>query len=143
MAIVVTLSNHVKYMMAIGEVDLVDDVLKVILMNTTFVFDKDTHATLAAVTSDQLASGNGYTQNDKTLTTKAVAEDDAGDKATFTCDDPAWTASGGDIGPFGAMIVYDDTTADDTVIACVDFGADYTIVNGTSFTAQDLVINLS
>ena len=143
MAVVVTFSNHVKYQMAIGNIDLPGDTLKAILMNTSFAFDKDAHATLADVTASQIAAGNGYTQDDKTLTSVAVAEDDTNDKAEMTCDDPSWTASGGSIGPFGAMIIYDDTTADDTVVACIDFGTDYTIADGASFTPQDITLSLT
>ncbi len=143
MAGVVTFSNHVKYQMAIGNINLPGDTLKAILMDTSFAFDKDAHATLADVSASQIAAGNGYTQNDKTLTNVAVAEDDANDKAEMTCDDPSWTASGGSIGPFGAMIIYDDTPADDTVVACIDFGTDYTITDGASFTPQDIKLSLT
>ncbi|MBW1802554.1 MAG: hypothetical protein JRJ85_17700, partial [Deltaproteobacteria bacterium] len=77
MAIVSTLSNHYKSQLLKGLIDLDDDTLKVILMNTTFAFDKDDHATLADVTADQLSTGNGYTQDDKTITGASIAEDDA------------------------------------------------------------------
>lgn len=143
MAITLTVSNHYKYQLAKKLIDLSTDTLKIILMNTTFAFDKDAHATLADVTADQLATDNGYTQNDKTLAGGALAEDDVNDKGAYTCDDPVWTASGGSIGPTGAAIVYDDTTADDTVIGCIDFGTDYTIVDGTNFSIQDIQIDNS
>lgn len=143
MAIVVTVSNHAKYMMATKKIDLSADTLKCIFMNTTFAFDKDAHATLADVTADQISTGNGYTQDDKTLAGISVSEDDTNDRSQFTCSNPSWTASGGDIGPFGAMIIYDDTTTDDTVLACIDFGMDYTIPNGAGFSVDDIIINLS
>lgn len=92
---------------------------------------------------DQLPSGNGYTRNDKTLSGVSVIEDDANDKGKVTWDDPTWTASGGDIGPTGAAIIYDDTTADDTVVGCIDFGTDYTIPDGSSFQLQDLEVDNS
>ena len=57
MAVVVTFSNHVKYQMAIGNINLPGDTLKAILMNTSFAFDKDAHATLADVTASQIAAG--------------------------------------------------------------------------------------
>lgn len=143
MAVTLTVSNHYKYQLAKKLVDLSTDTLKIILMNTTFAFDKDAHATLADVTADQLATGYGYTQNDKTLANGALAEDDVNDKGTYTCDDPVWTASGGSIGPTGAAIIYDDTTADDTVIGCIDFGTDYTITDGTNFSIQNIQIDNS
>ena len=143
MAITVTVSNHFKYQLAKKLIDLSADTLKVILMNTTFAFDKDAHATLADVTVDQLATNFGYTQDTKVLTTVVLTEDDVNDKAVMTCDNPTWTAAGGDIGPTGAMIIYDDTTADDTIIACADFGTDYTISDGSSLQPQNVVVSLT
>lgn len=143
MAVALTVSNHYKYQLAKKLIDLSTDTLKIILMNITFAFDKDTHATLADVTADQLATGFGYTQNDKMLAGGALVEDDANDKGTYTCDDPVWTASGGSIGPTGAAIIYDDTTGDDTVIGCIDFGTDYTVPDGTNFSIQNIEIDNS
>jgi hypothetical protein len=148
MAVVSTLSNHFKYQKNAKQIDLTNgsppgDTFKIILMDTTFAFDKDAHATLADVISSpshELPTGNGYTRQNKVLTGGALTEDDAGDKAYRTFDNITWTASGGDIGPTGAAIVYDDTTSDDTVLGCIDFGADYTIPNGSSFQIQGISI---
>jgi hypothetical protein len=143
MAITCTLSNHYKFQLLSGVIDFDVDTFKIILMNTTFAFDKDAHATLSDVTADQLATGNGYTQDDKTLANVAVTEDDVNDKGKVTFDDVTWTASGGDIGPTGAAIIYDDTAADDTVVGCIDFGTDYTIPNGSSFQLQNLEVDIT
>jgi len=143
MAVTATVSNHFKFKLASGDIDFDSDVFKVILMNTTFSFDKDVHATLADVTANQLSTGNGYTQNDKTLTGVSVAEDDTNDKAAVTWDNATWTASGGAIGPTGAYILYDDTTTDDTVVACIDFGTDYTINDGSSIQLQTIAVGIS
>jgi len=141
MAVVLTLSNHYKYQLMDGKIDLSADTLKIILMNTTFAFDKDADATLSDVTADQLATNYGYTQDDETLTTPSLTEDDSNDKGHFSCDDVTWTAAGGDIGPTGAAIIYDDTTSDDTVVGCIDFGVDFTIPNGSSFLIKDIEID--
>lgn len=143
MAIVTTVSNHFKYQVAKKLVDLSTDSLKAILMNTTFAFDKDAHATLANVTADQLATGNGYTQNTLALTGVVLTEDDVNDRAQMTCDTITFTAAGGDIGPSGALIIYNDTTADDTVIACIDFGVDITIPSGLAQNFTNFVVNLA
>jgi hypothetical protein len=143
MAVVATPSNHFKYQLAKKLIDLSSDTIKIILMNTTFAFNKDSHATLADVTADQLATNYGYAQNNKELANKAVTEDDTNDKCSMTCDDVTWTASGGSIGPAGAAIIYDDTTADDTVIGCIDFGTDYTIPDGSSLQLQDIEVDLT
>jgi len=138
MAIVATVSNHFKYQQSVKEIDFENDVFKIILLNTTFSFDPDTHATLADVTASQLATGNGYTQNDKVLAGVTVIEDDTNNRCGITWTNATWTASGGSIGPTGAVIIYDDTTTDDTVVGCIDFGTDYTIADGSSLQFQNL-----
>lgn len=142
MAITVTVSNHAKYQLGIGNLNITSDTIKIILMDDSFVFDPDAHATLADITANQLATGNGYTQDDKILTGVVASENDTEDKATWTFDNATWTATG-DIGPIGAYVLYDDTTSDDTVISCVDFGTDYTISAGMSFQAQAVVISIA
>ena len=140
MAIVSTLSNHFLYQRDIGNINLASDSLKFILMDDSFVFDKDAHATLADVTSHQLATEYGYTQNSIELSGGAVSEDDVNDRSGYSADNVTVTASGGDIGPTGAAIIYDDTTSDDTVVGCIDYGFDQTIVDGLSVQFQTLEI---
>jgi hypothetical protein len=107
MAITLTLSNHYKYQLMKKLIDLSADTLKIILMNNTFAFDKDAHATLANIAADQLATLHGYTQNDKALANLVLSEDDVNDKGKMVCDDVSWTASGGAIGPTGAAVILD------------------------------------
>lgn len=138
MAVVTTVSNHTAYQLGVGNIDFSNDVFKIILMNTTFAFNKDTHATLADVTADQLATGNGYTQNNYTLAGVTVTEDDTLDGLTVTWDNAVWTASGGSIGPTGAAVIYDDTTTDDTVLMCIDFGIDITVPDTLTLTVESI-----
>ena len=139
MAFTADTSNHYKYVLLNA---VSGHTFRAILMNTTFTFDRDAHATLADVTSDQIATNYGYTQDNKALASVSVTEDDTNDQAQLSCDDVTWVASGGDIGPFGAMIIYDDTDTNDAVVGCIDFGTDYTIVDGSSWTGQNLFINI-
>lgn len=147
MAIVASAPNHFKFMLVTKKIDLANDVLKVILLGPNFAFNIDNHATLADIPSDaslgQLPTGNGYIQNSLVLTGVTVTEDNTNNKALFACTDPSWTAVTNNIGPFGAMIIYDDTTTDDTIVTCVDFGVDYTVVPGASFTAQTIKLSLN
>lgn len=143
MAVTLTVSNHAKYQMADGKIDLSADSLKIILMNDSFAFDKDAHATLANVTASQLSTGNGYTQNDKALASVTLTEDDTNDYAIMACADVSWTASGGSFGPTGAACIYDDTTSDDTVIGCIDFGTDYTVADGNILEIKDIEVTVS
>ena len=150
MAIVATVTNHAKFMLANGDIDMGNgaDTLQAILMKDTFgaVFDPDTHGTLASVTSGtdyQIGTSGGYTNNDEVLANQAVAEDDANDKAAFTCDDVTWTATSGGFGPTGGWCMVDTTTADDTIICYIDFGEDYTIAEGSSLQLQDIAVSLT
>ena len=150
MAIIATVSNHAKYQLALGAINLNTggDTLQAILMKDTFgaVFDADTHGTLDSVTSGtdyQLATSGGYTKNDEVLANQAVAEDDVNDKAAFTCDDVTFTATAGGFGPTGGWCLVDTTTADDTIICYVDFGEDYTIASGSSLQLQEIAVSLT
>lgn len=146
MAVVCTLSNHFKYQLGKKAIDISADSFKIILVDTSFAFDADAHATLADVTaspSPELATGNGYTQQNKTLTSGSWAENDTDDKGIRTFDSVSWTASGGSIGPTGAAIIYDDTVSDKTVVGCIDFGDDYTIAEGASIFISAPVLSIS
>jgi hypothetical protein len=136
MAVITTVPNHYKYLLKTKQIDESSDVYKIILMDSAFAFDKDTHALLADVTANQLSTGFGYTQNAKVLAGVAVTENDSTDKATTIWSDATWTANGGDIGPTGSAVIYNDTHANKPVAACVDFGADFTTPDGFSFQIQ-------
>lgn len=138
MAVVVTVPNHFKYLLGTKAIDFANDEFKVILMNTTFSFDKDADAELADVTADQLSDGNGYTAGGAILAGVAVAEDDTDDRLEVTWSDPVWTAASGSIGPTGAAIVYDNTVANDPIVMCIDFGTDYTVVDTATFSVKDI-----
>ena len=148
MAVVCTLSNHFKYQKNAKQIDLSNgsppgDTFKIILMDDTFAFDKDAHATLADVIaspSHELPTGYGYTQQNKALSGGTLTEDDTNDKAIRTFENVTWTADGGSIGPTGAAVIYDDTTTDKTVVGCIDFGTDYTIPSGSSLQLQNIAI---
>lgn len=143
MAVVATLSNHFKFKLMYGDVSFYNDSFKIILMNTTFTFNKDTHATLSDVSSDELSTGYGYTQQNKACTVSTITEDDTNDRCRVEFDDVSWTASGGSIGPSGAAIIYDDTTSDDTVVGCIDFGTDETATDTQNFDINDIILDAS
>jgi hypothetical protein len=138
MAVVSTLSNHFKYLKNTGGIDFSSDTFKIILMNTTFAFDKDADALLADVTADQLSTGNGYTQDDKSMTVSSVTENDTDDRCDVVFATVTWTASSGSIGPSGAAIIYDDTATDNPVVGCIDFGVDITATDGTDFEISSI-----
>jgi hypothetical protein len=137
MAVIKTLSNHYKYQLMKKNIDLSTDTLKIILMDNAFTFDKDAHATLADVTANQLATLNGYTQDDETLTTVVLTEDDVNDKGNMACDDVSWTAAGGDIGPTGAAVILNFSAVSETEFFTTQKDQDFT-GGGTHWTNVDL-----
>lgn len=143
MALTYTVSNHFKQQLNKGEVDFDTDVFKIILMNDTFSFDKDTHATYATVSGSELPTEGGYTQKNATLSGVSVTEDDTEDKSIVTWDNVIWTATASGIGPTGAYVVLDDTTSDDTVCWCVDFGTDYTLEEDSSLEIQNIKFSVA
>lgn len=138
MAVTITSSNHAKYQIGLKKIDFENDTFKMILMKPTFIFDKDTHATLANVTTDQIATGNGYTQNSITLTNPSASEDDTNDRFIITWDNVTVTAVGGAIEDFSSVIIYDDTTTDDTIIYHAALGTTVSLTAGLSFIANSL-----
>ena len=112
--------------------DVENDSLVVCLMETGFVFDPATHSVYADISADEIATGNGYTQATKAISTVAVTEDSNGD-ALITADPVQWTASGGSIPAQCAAVIINDTHANKTILGCVEYGASYTTADGTIF----------
>lgn len=116
--------------------------LKVALTNTAP--NVATHATLSQIT--ELAAGSGYTaggadtQNDGT---------ESGGTLTVTGVDVTFTASGGSIGPFRYVVLYNDTPTSpaDPLIGYWDYGASgVTLADGESFTvnfASDILLTIT
>ena len=136
------LSNHYLFQKHSGNIDWDNDSFKICLMATGFTFIRDTHATWADVSASELADGNGYTQNTKTLpATPTVSEDDTNDRSDVTFSaDTVWTAASGSIGPSPGAIIYDDTSSDDTIVGYIDFGSDKTATDGNTFTISGITI---
>jgi len=143
MAVTCTLSNHFKYQIGMGAINLDTDTIKILLMATGYTFDKDNHAVYSDVSASELGTGSGYTANTKTLATTTLTENDGDDRLDFTCADVTWTASGGSIGPTPGAILYSDTSSDNTIIGYIGFGSDQTAVDGADFTIKNIVLRIT
>ena len=108
-----------------------NDVLRIYLSNAL------PSASLDLVKADlaEIAGGNGYTlggadiQNDQSETAGTL---------TVTGVDVTYTASGGSIGPFQYVVLYNDTPAAplDPLIGWWDYGSAITLLTGESFTTD-------
>ncbi|MCC7570630.1 hypothetical protein KO465_04740 [Candidatus Micrarchaeota archaeon] len=141
-----TVSNKIKALLAKKAIDFENDSFKIILMASGFAFDEDAHESYADVSTFELSSGNGYTQNDKTLSGVTVTEDDANNRCSVTWDNVVWTASGGAIGPTPGAIIFDDTVTTptaDPIVGYIDFGGEQTQADGGSATIANVEVRLS
>lgn len=113
-----------------GVHNLSSDTLKVYLSNATPSASDD------AVKGDlaEISTGNGYT-GPIACTISASAETSGTYKLTLA--DPAVVeASGGTVGPFRYVVLYNDTptTPADPLIGYWDYGSEVTLADGETFT---------
>ena len=108
--------------------DLNADTLKVYLSNEAPIATDTIKTDIA-----EISAGNGYTAGGiDTLNTYTEAS------GTGSCvgTDAVWTASGGTIGPFRYVILYNDTDASDRLIGWWDYASAVTLNDGESFTVD-------
>ena len=144
-----TVSNKVKFLLASKIIDFANDSFIIILMQSGFAFNKDTHHGYADVSASELATANGYTVKTKALSGVAVTENDTDDRCDITWSNVQWTASTGSIGPTPGAIIFDDTvtaggvTVADPIIGYIDFGGDQTQVAGGAATISNIALRIT
>lgn len=115
--------------LGLGIHDLNTDTLKCYLTNDT------PSSSLDAVKADlaEISAGNGYTSGGHD-TQNTWSE--SGGTGTLACTDIVITASGGSVGPFQYVVLYNDTPSSpaDPLIGYWDYGSALTLQNGESFT---------
>lgn len=104
--------------------NLGSDQLKIALTNTA---PNATDATLSQIT--EITYTNCSTRN---VTTTASSQSSGTYK--LVCDDLVLTASGGTVGAFRYVVLYNDTSASDSLIAYFDYGSSITLADGETFT---------
>jgi len=114
-----------------GDHDLGADTIELALSNDAPSSSAD--ATRADLTSE-LATANGYTQGAHPFDNVTYTESSG--TGTFDADPEVITASGGSIGPFQYVIIYNSSTADvvDGLIGWLDYGSALTVLDGETFT---------
>lgn len=104
--------------------NLGSDQLTVALTNTA---PNATDATLSQLT--QIAYTNLSTRN---ITTSSSAQTSGTYKLVLT--DLVLTASGGSVGPFRYVVIYNDTSTSDNLIGYYDYGSSLTLASGETLT---------
>ena len=109
--------------------NLGSDTLKVVLSNSAPV---NTNTQLSNIT--QISGVNGYTTGGTAATISSSAQTSGTYKLVLA--DVVFTASGGSIGPFQYVVLYNDTATNDELIGWYDYGSAVTITNSNTFTVD-------
>ena len=109
--------------------NLGSDTLKVALTNTAPVA---TNTVFANIT--EISAGNGYSAGGTASAQVSSAQSSGVYKLVLT--DVVFTASGGSIGPFRYIVLYNDTAASDELIGYYDYGPNVTVTTGNTFTVD-------
>lgn len=94
-----------------------------------------TNTVLADIT--QISSGNGYTAGaGGGLTLDSVTLTESAGTAKLTIADEVFTASGGSVGPFRYVVIYNDSAASpaDALVCWYDYGSSITLADTETFT---------
>lgn len=84
-------------------------------------------------TPADLSTANGYTAGGSSIGT-ITGVDTSGTFSFSGGSNPAWTASGGSIGPFEFAVLYNETSSTKPLIGWWDYGGAITLTNGNTFT---------
>lgn len=126
--------NNFKHQVMEGEFDLLNDTIKVILVSGhTPDIDNDTQ--YSDVSADEYGTGSGYTATGAALAGKTVIVNNTDDRGEFDATDLTWSSLGA-LSPAipSDCIMYDDTHANDLLIALWELGV--TATNGGDYTLQ-------
>lgn len=113
--------------------------LAAVNLNTDALFVYLTNNAPSASADDVLAdlaglgTGNGYTAGGADTTNTYSETTGTG---TLAGTDVVWTASGGTIGPFQYVVLYDNTHASDILIGWWDYGSALTLQDTETFTVD-------
>lgn len=105
------------------------DTLKIALTNSA---PSATNSTFADIT--EISAGNGYTAGGTAATISSSSQTSGTYKLVL--GDVVITASGGSIGPFRYVVLYNDTATNNELIAYADYGSSITLASGETFTVD-------
>lgn len=115
--------------LAEGKFNLGSDVLKVMLTNTA-----PSAANSVKTDITEISAGNGYTAGGTQATISSSAQTSGTYKLVL--NDVVFTASGGTIGAFRYIVLYDDTATSDELIGWYDYGSSITLNDTETFTVD-------
>lgn len=112
------------------------DTFKAMLVTSTYVANKGTHAKRSDVTNE--VTGTGYSAGGTACTVSVVATDTTNHRADITLGAVSWSSS--TITARG-LVVYKSTgtASTDNLVAYIDFGSDVTSTGGTFSVSSSTV----
>lgn len=118
---IVTNYNEYYYRLGLGEIDLVDDTIKIALLTSSYTPDYDTHSNFDDLTNE--VTGTGYTAGGATLASKTFTKDNTNNRGVFDASDVVWSTST-ITARYGVIYKDTGTPATSTLIALLDFEQD-------------------
>ena len=109
--------------------NLGSDTLKLALSNTAPAL---TNTQFSDIT--EIASGNGYSAGGATIS--GVTSLQTLGAYNLAASDLVITATGGAIGPFRYLVIYNETATNNELIGYLDYGSALTLASTDTFTAQ-------
>lgn len=109
--------------------NLGSDTLRILLTNSAPVAANSVKGDLT-----EISAGSGYTAGGTAATTSSSAQTSGTYKLVLA--DVVFTASGGTIGPFRYAVLYNDTSASDSLIGWWDYGSSITLATTETFTVD-------
>ncbi len=109
-----------------ADIDFENDTFRFALTNQANEPDAATSESIVTETTVSLANLSGT----DVITISSVSQ--SGGVASVIAADRSITASGGSIGPFRYVIIYDDTNGVDQIVGWWDYGSDITLADGES-----------
>lgn len=117
--------------LANGLFNLGSDTIKVALTDSA---PAATNGTFSQIT--EISAGNGYTAGGATVSLVSSTQSGGTYKYIGSCANPTWTASGGAIGQFRYVVIYDSTPASKYLIGWWDYGSEVNLSSGNTFYVQ-------
>lgn len=138
--------NSLKQMLWKGQISVLTDTFKIILMQVGFTFNKDSHHSYSDISVWELPTGNGYTVRGQSLSGVAIVTDNVEDRAEVTFTNVQWTALGGALNTVGAIIFNDSTATGsgddytDAIITFLDAEGIRNIPDGSVMTVSGIML---
>lgn len=106
------------------------DTFKAMLTNTAPVA---TNHVYSDISGNEVASGGGYTTGGATVT-MTPSNSSGTESVAASAASPTWTGSGGGMGPFRYVDVYDSSASTKTLQGWWDYGSSISLNSGDTFT---------